>query len=152
MNPEESLIRKLFRPDVGVHLILIAKDRVLLAQRANTGFADGQWSAPGGHLEDGESLPAGVIREAQEELGITIQADHLRFAHLSHHLDVDGQGRLGAFFVATHWTGALVNAEPGKCEGIAWFSLADLPENTVNYVRTAIADCKRQCVFSTHGW
>jgi hypothetical protein len=37
-----------YRPNVGVHLILIQDGKVLLLQRANTGFADGDWSVPGG--------------------------------------------------------------------------------------------------------
>ena len=76
-------MNQLFRPDVGVHLLLIADNQILLGLRANTGFADGQWSVPGGHLEDAESLPAGASREAYEELGITICPADLAFAHMS---------------------------------------------------------------------
>lgn len=44
-----------YRPNVGVHLVLInAHGQVLLLQRANTGFADGDWSVPGGRLDDSE--------------------------------------------------------------------------------------------------
>jgi ADP-ribose pyrophosphatase YjhB (NUDIX family) len=37
-----------YRPYVGVHLILAEGRKVLLLRRANTGFADGWWSVPGG--------------------------------------------------------------------------------------------------------
>ena len=47
-----------YRPHVGVHLILTEGSKVLLLRRANTGFADGSWSLPGGSLENGETLPA----------------------------------------------------------------------------------------------
>jgi 8-oxo-dGTP pyrophosphatase MutT (NUDIX family) len=46
-----------YRPYVGVHLILNTGGKVLLLRRANTGFADGSWSVPGGCLDDGETLP-----------------------------------------------------------------------------------------------
>ncbi|MFE4455909.1 NUDIX domain-containing protein [Nocardia tengchongensis] len=53
---------------VDVHLVLWRNGLVLLAQRANTGFADGCLNLPSGHLEDGESVVEGVIREAHEEV------------------------------------------------------------------------------------
>ncbi|WP_093168058.1 NUDIX domain-containing protein [Sinosporangium album] len=58
-----------FRPHVGVHLTLIQDGKVLLLLRANTGFADGSWSVPGGCVDAGETLPEGAAREAREELG-----------------------------------------------------------------------------------
>lgn len=109
-------------------------------------------SARRGHLEDAESLPAGASREAYEELGITIRPADLAFAHMSHHFDPDSQARIGAFFVATRWIGEPVNAEPEKCAAIAWFCFADLPENTVDYVRTAIERYRNHTAFSLHGW
>ena len=84
-----------YRPHVGVHLILAADGKVLLLRRANTGFADGSWSVPGGCLDEGETLPAAAAREAREELGITIDPAGLAFAHLCHHADPDGQARIG---------------------------------------------------------
>jgi ADP-ribose pyrophosphatase YjhB (NUDIX family) len=36
-----------------------------------TKLADGRFGLPGGHLEYGESLEAGIVRELNEELGIT---------------------------------------------------------------------------------
>ena len=41
---------------VGVHVLLERDGRVLLMRRAGTGFFDGLYSLPGGHVEEGESL------------------------------------------------------------------------------------------------
>jgi 8-oxo-dGTP diphosphatase len=73
-----------------VHLILAEGRKVLLLRRANTGFADGWWSVPGGSLEHGETLPQAAAREALEEIGVTIDPADLSFAHLCHHADPDG--------------------------------------------------------------
>lgn len=81
-------------------------------QRANTGFADGDWSVPGGRLDRGEKLLQGAAREALEELGIRVTPGDLTFAHLCHHADLDGRARIGEFFAATRWPGEPVNAEP----------------------------------------
>lgn len=137
---------------VGVHLILIADDRILLGQRANTGFADGSWSVPGGRLEVGEPAVCGAAREAAEELGIAIAEADLTFCHLCHHLDPDGRARLGIFFTATIWSGEPVNAEPHKCSKLAWHLLDALPENTVDYARTAIRMAAEAIPYSQHGW
>jgi hypothetical protein len=48
-----------------VHLILVNRaGRVLFGQRQNTGYEDGAWHLPSGHLEAGESVVAALIREA----------------------------------------------------------------------------------------
>jgi 8-oxo-dGTP pyrophosphatase MutT (NUDIX family) len=45
-----------YQSHVGVHLILAEGRKVLLLNRANTGFADGCWSVPCGSVEHGETL------------------------------------------------------------------------------------------------
>jgi 8-oxo-dGTP pyrophosphatase MutT (NUDIX family) len=39
-----------------VYLILLKQDKVLLLQRRHTGFEDGNYSLPTGHLEKGENV------------------------------------------------------------------------------------------------
>jgi 8-oxo-dGTP diphosphatase len=141
-----------YRPHVGVHLILTDGTKVLLLRRANTGFADGSWSVPGGSLEAGETLPAAAIREAKEEVGIVIDPADLSFAHLCHHADPDGLARIGVFFTASRWTGEPVNAEPHKCSEIAWHELGGLPGETVGYIRTGLRAYKQGTSFSLDNW
>jgi len=137
---------------VGVHLILIADGGVLLGRREGTGFADGFWSVPGGRLVLGEPARHGVAREAAEELGIEIDEADLEFVHLCHHLDPDGKARLGIFFTATTWRGEVTNREPDKCSKLAWHLLDALPENTVDYARTAIRLAIEGTRYSQNGW
>lgn len=49
-----------------------AKGRVLIAQRPPGKHLAGGWEFPGGKLEPGEERVAGLARELQEELGITL--------------------------------------------------------------------------------
>jgi 8-oxo-dGTP diphosphatase len=141
-----------YRPHVGVHLIITEGSKVLLLRRANTGFADGSWSVPGGSLEDGEPLPAAAAREAREELGITLDPADLAFAHLCHHADPDGLARIGVFFSARRWTGEPVNAEPHKCSEIAWHAIGELPDDIVSYIRTGLNAYGEGSAFSLDGW
>ncbi|MGB1592331.1 MAG: NUDIX domain-containing protein, partial [Promethearchaeia archaeon] len=40
-----------------------ARGQVLLSRRLNTGFRDGQWGLPAGHVNPGESITAAAVRE-----------------------------------------------------------------------------------------
>ena len=53
--------------------ILIKEGRILAAQRREGDARGGTWELPGGKIEPGESAPACLARELQEELGIQIQ-------------------------------------------------------------------------------
>jgi 8-oxo-dGTP diphosphatase len=141
-----------FRPHVGVHLILAEGRKILLLRRANTGFADGWWSVPGGSLEQGETLPQAAAREALEEVGIRIDPTDLTFAHLCHHADRDGLARVGVFFTTARWAGEPVNAEPHRCSEIAWHNLDDLPTDIVSYIRTGLHAYNDATTFSLDGW
>jgi 8-oxo-dGTP diphosphatase len=60
------------KPMVGVGAVILSDEgRVVLVKRRQEPLA-GQWSLPGGMLELGESLEAGVAREVQEETGLIV--------------------------------------------------------------------------------
>ena len=59
-------------PLVGVGAVVVDQGRVLLVRRGREPLK-GQWSLPGGLLEIGESLSAGVVREVREETGLTVE-------------------------------------------------------------------------------
>jgi len=59
-------------PIVGVGAVVLQADRVLLVRRGREPLK-GEWSLPGGALELGESLEAGIRREILEETGFTVK-------------------------------------------------------------------------------
>lgn len=59
------------RPMAGVGAIIFRGDQVLLVQRGKEP-SYGKWSVPGGLVEVGESLRDAVLREVQEEVGLTV--------------------------------------------------------------------------------
>lgn len=59
------------RPIVGVGAVIVRDGRVLIVRRRYEPLA-GRWSLPGGTLELGETLEAGVAREMQEETGLDV--------------------------------------------------------------------------------
>lgn len=52
-------------------------NRVLLAQRPEGKAMAGLWEFPGGKVDAGERPEEALIRELQEELGITVKTDCL---------------------------------------------------------------------------
>ena len=59
-------------PLVGVGGVVIHRDRALLIRRGSEPLK-GEWSIPGGMLELGEELAAGVQRELKEETGLDVE-------------------------------------------------------------------------------
>ncbi|MEM6710359.1 MAG: NUDIX domain-containing protein, partial [Pseudomonadota bacterium] len=124
--------------------------QILLLQRQNTGFEDGNFSVVAGHIEAGETARSATCREASEEAGLTIRESSLRLFHVVHKLA--DQERIAFFFICDAWSGEPVNREPDKCSQLAWFPLATLPSNTVPYVRQAIRLGMNGAVYSESGW
>lgn len=137
---------------VDVLILLIRDDHVLLAERANTGYADGQWNLPSGKLEAGEDLITSVIRETREEIAINLDRDDVEMVTSVHYLNPEGHARVGFFFRAHRWHGDPRNAEPHKCAQIAWFPLDQLPANTVPYTQAGIELFRRGEHFGLQGW
>lgn len=137
---------------VDVLLFVIREDRVLLAERAGTGYADGQWNLPSGKLEEGEDLVAAIIREAREEIAIELSRDDVEMVTSVHNRNPGGHARVGFFFRARRWDGEPRNAEPHKCARIDWFPLDQLPTNTVPYTRAGVELFRRGEPFGLNGW
>lgn len=133
-----------------IHLLFLREGRILLLRRFNTGYADGQYSVPAGHLDGGEAAAAAGVREAREELGVEVDPSQLVFSSVMHRHE--GDERVDFFMEARAWRGEPVNVEPAKCDDLRWFDLAELPEDTVPYVRQAIQNHFTGVRFDEFGW
>jgi 8-oxo-dGTP diphosphatase len=140
------------RSIVDVHVILRRDGKVLMGRRANTGYGDGQLHLPSGHLEPGESVVDGAIREAAEEIGVGIRAEDLRFRHVMHRFSPDSADRVGFFFEAVRWAGEPWNREPGKCSELVWVDPAALPADVIPYPAAGVTAIQGGIPFSLHGW
>ncbi|MFE0376168.1 NUDIX domain-containing protein [Streptomyces inhibens] len=91
---------------VGGHLYLEREGTVLLGQRSpSAAFGTGEWHALAGHVER-QTVRACVVRDAQEEAGLSIDAEGLLLVHTVHLLDsTEAVPRLQLFFQPRRWTG-----------------------------------------------
>jgi 8-oxo-dGTP diphosphatase len=68
----------------------------------------------------GCSVIDGAVREASEEVGVTIDPDDLTFVHVVHHRAPGSEGRIGFFFLTQKRAGHPWNREPDKCARLIW--------------------------------
>jgi 8-oxo-dGTP diphosphatase len=115
---------------------------VLLLRRANTGFMDDHWAIVAGHVEPGESCREAAVREAAEEVRVTVAAEDLEplcTMHRTDGTDRPVEQRVDFFFRATRWTGGdPVLGEPDKMSALEWFALSALPEPVVPHERLVL--------------
>lgn len=125
---------------VAAHVFLTNADGdVLFMRRANTGYADGQWSVAAGHVEANETFLDCAARELKEEAGIQLPPTLLRPALVQQKRDFDGEERVDVFFHATLPEGqTAVIGEPEKCDALCWAGAATPPKYTVGYVEHAL--------------
>jgi 8-oxo-dGTP diphosphatase len=137
------------------YLILRKDGKILLLRRFNTGYEDGNYSMVAGHVDSGETFTETIIRESKEEAGIDVDSKNLKVVHVMHRDSGEADGlneRIDVFLEATEWEGDMENREPHKCDDLSWFDMANLPENTIPYIRRAV-ECIRDGVFySEYGW
>ena len=135
---------------VTVHLFFFRGDQILLIRRFNTGFADGQYSVPAGHLDGGETVIAAAAREAEEEVAVRVDPQNIEFTSVMHRRD--GDERVDFFVRIRAWDGEPTNAEPEKCDELRWVDVNDLPENTIPYIRQALKNHWQGTRFDEFGW
>jgi 8-oxo-dGTP diphosphatase len=135
---------------VTVHMLFLRENQILLIRRFQTGYMDGHYSLPAGHLDGGEAVRRAAVREAREEVGVRIDPADLRFAGVFHRFE--GDERVDFFVHVQAWQGEPVNAEPEKCDDLRWAELEALPENTIPYIRRAIENFQAGVLFEEFGW
>ena len=121
------------------YIVMRRSNAVLLMRRQGSGYYDGWYSLPAGHVDAGELPIAAAIREAKEEIDITIQPKDVSFLHTIYRTKSDPSGdRADYFFAAKTWTGEIKICEPDKCDDLQWFPIDALPEQTIPYIRQVL--------------
>jgi 8-oxo-dGTP diphosphatase len=123
------------QPLLGIGGVVISQGRALLIRRGRDPLA-GRWSIPGGLLQKGETLDAGVRRELLEETGINVRV--VAFLDVFERIDFDRDGKIEYHFVVLDY---LCEARDGQgraggdATDLAWAAPAELG----NYSLTAEA-------------
>lgn len=137
-----------------VYVIFRDGGKVLLLRRANTGYHDGEYSLPAGHVDGGEPAILAACREAKEEVGVVLRPEDLRLVHTMHRFSAEPEPheRIDLFFEAATWQDEITNLEPEKCDELPWVELGKLPDNIIPEVRQALKAYKAGEPYSSFGF
>lgn len=123
-------------PKIGVGVLIFREGKLLLGRRKGSHGA-ATWSAPGGHLEFGETPEECARRETEEETGLVLnRVEAGRFVSDVFH-DV-GKHYVTLFMISRDAAGVAECREPEKCEGWEWFSPDALPSPLFAPLQTLI--------------
>ena len=109
----------------------------MLLKRKNTGYFDGGYSLPSGHIEDGEMASQAIQREMKEELGIEISNSWIVPFHTLQRVRHDRQ-YIDIVYAITDRQGEIENREFDKCEALERFSPHKLPSYITEEAKTFI--------------
>lgn len=139
-----------FKMIASVYAFFIKDGKILLLRRKDTGYEDGKYGLPSGHVEDDETIADGMCREIAEEVGLKIGKKDISLVHIMHRKEADI--RVDFFFIINKWSGEPENTEPHKCDDLDWFAVDNLPKNIVGYVKEAIENYQKNLLYSERGW
>lgn len=132
-----------------VYLIIKNNDnQILLQRRQGTKLWPGFLALPAGHIDEGENCYDAVIREASEELSISITKEDIsdifvvnrRNSTLSPYFDV--------YFEISSYIGKIQINEPEKCSELIWCDINNLPSDMINFEVQAIQNNLKNIKFS----
>lgn len=107
--------------------------KILFSQRKNTGFMDGKYQLPAGHMDGNESMVTAMIRELKEELDIDVSEKGIRVVHISHRISLDRE-YFDAYLEVSDFTGIPRINEPEKCSALEYFDISKVDmKNFVAY-------------------
>jgi mutator protein MutT len=92
---------------------------ILFQKRQNSGFMDGKFQLPSGHIENTETMKGAFIREMEEELGIILQEEDLELLHISHRVRSERM-YFDIYFEVKNYKWEIQNREPHKCSELQY--------------------------------
>ena len=100
--------------------VLCDGDQILVEEKVGCGVC-----FPGGHVEPGESMEAAVVREMQEETGLTVL--HPRLCGIKDWMEADGSRFLVMLYKAEAYTGTLKASDEGRVFWVTREEFAQMP-------------------------
>lgn len=134
-----------------VNILLIKDGKILLTRRFNTGFFDGFYECPSGHINGKESIRKAATRELMEETGVIAKPEDLVVVHVVHRYG-ERDERVEFYLKANVWEGDPVIKEEDKCDDLAWFPLEAFPQNMVPKTKAAIDSYLAGNIYSEFDW
>lgn len=113
-------------PDIRRTLLLLKSDDQILLAMKKRGFGAGKWNGVGGKIEAGESIESALVRECQEEIGVTPK-NWRQVAELDFVQDAETADPWHMYvhaYITNEWEGEPVESEEMMPK---WFDIEDIP-------------------------
>jgi 8-oxo-dGTP pyrophosphatase MutT (NUDIX family) len=112
---------------VGIVVCLNKNSQFLIIRRSNIDDRAGQWTMPGGHIDESDnSIEAGALRELKEEANLVCSMGDLTY--------LGSPKKNKHYFLTQKWSGevdvSIANPETGKIEHDAykWVTIEEIKE------------------------
>lgn len=102
----------------------------------------GWWDLPGGFCETWEAPADAAVREAREELGLSVRLDRFVGMYIGEYLYQEERVPVLDCFWAATIVGGTLTLDPAEASGHAWLPLADPPEMAFATMDRALADLR----------
>ena len=120
---------------VAVQAVVVSPEEKILLLSSPSRNADGAWQVVSGALEAGETVLAGTLREAHEELGSDIRLRPLGTVHVqTFHYDENVQYMIAIYYLFVYEGGEIQPDDDMQDSQYRWWSLAELQDLNVNIV------------------
>jgi ADP-ribose pyrophosphatase YjhB (NUDIX family) len=131
-----------------VYGILKKSSKFLLMKRFNTGYKDGFFTLPAGHIEKDELPKETMLRELKEETGLFCDIESIIPVHVMYRICDSGRTYVDYYFEILKYNGNPEIKEPEKCDYVDWYDMEDIPENTLPHIKTALNHTKNKVPIS----
>ena len=114
--------QKRLQIQIASYLLLTKNNKILMMRRFNTGWSDGMYTLPSGHIDKGEMPLETICREAKEEVDVIVNPLNTNLIHI--HFEKDNY--VDFYFQTDSWNGTPVINEPDKCDKLNWLKFKEL--------------------------
>ncbi len=114
------------------------KGEILLQRRCGTKLWPGYLALPAGHIDVGENAYEAAIREAKEELGITIAVADIIDTFVVNRKNKSLPPYYDVYFEVKSYQGSIRIMEPEKCSELVWADIENLPSDVIDFETEAM--------------
>jgi len=131
-----------------VYGLLMKNNKIFLMRRFNTGYKDGFFTFPAGHIEKDELPKEAMLRELKEETGLVCNIESIIPIHVMHRICDSGRTYVDYYFKIQKYNNKPEKKETRKCDYIDWYSIENIPNNTLPNVKIALNFIKKKILIS----
>jgi 8-oxo-dGTP diphosphatase len=117
---------------VALQAVIVNQEEKVLLLSSPTRNRDGAWQVVSGALEAGETILAGTLREAREEIGADVHVHPLGTVHVyTFRYDANVQYMIAIFYLLAYEGGQVQPGDDMRDSQFRWWSLDELADESV---------------------